>query len=95
MMITKNTNKIKEAFNFNNIVDTFSLANNFALATTENVAIKGIKTVGEWQKYTDKAIKNGLKYNAKKQEFIFDALDSGKVVLVKNISKVIKRFSKK
>lgn len=94
-MITKNINKIKEAFTFNNVVDTFSLVNNFALATTENVALKGIKNVAKWQKNADKAIKNGLKTSAKNQDKMFDLLEDGKAVVVKNISKVTKRFSKK
>ncbi|APG66060.1 hypothetical protein LPB136_12075 [Tenacibaculum todarodis] len=94
-MITKNINKIKELFTLENVSETFSTVNNFALATTENVAVKGINTVSEWQNTLDKAIKNGLAFNAQKQEVIFDALDSGKVVLVKNVSKVTKRFSKK
>ena len=94
-MITKNINKIKELFTLENVSDTFSMVNTFALSTTEDVAIKGIKTVSKWQNNIDKAIKNGLAFNAEKQEVIFDALDSGKVVLVKNVSKVTKRFSKK
>lgn len=94
-MIIKNINKIKEAFTFYAIADTFSIVNNFALATTESVTLKGIKTVGQWQKSTDTAIKNALKVSAKNQDKVFDTLDAGKVVLVKNVSKVTKRFSKK
>lgn len=94
-MITKNINKIKENLTLENVSNTFSMVNTFALSTTENVAIKGINTVSKWQNTLDKAIKNGLAFNAQKQEVFFDALDSGKVVLVKNVSKVTKRFSKK
>ncbi len=94
-MITKNINKIKESLTLENVSDAFSMVNTFALSTTESVAVKGINKVSKLQNTLDKAIKNGLAFNAQKQEVIFDALDSGKVILVKNVSKVTKRFSKK
>lgn len=93
-MITKNINKIKETFTFNNVVDTFSMVNNFALATTENVALKGIKNVAKWQKTADKAIKKGLKTSAKNQDKMFDVLDNGKATAVKNVSKLVNKFSR-
>ena len=94
-MITKNINKIKELFTLETITDTFSMVNTFALSTTENVAVKGIETISEWQNKADKAIKSGLNFNAQKQEVFFDALDSGKETVVKNYTKVAKRFTKK
>ncbi|MCH3883560.1 hypothetical protein [Tenacibaculum aquimarinum] len=94
-MITKNINKIKESLTLENVSDAFSMVNTFALSTTETVAVKGINKVSKLQNTLDKAIKNGLAFNAQKQEVIFDALDSGKVILVKSVSKVTKRFSKK
>ncbi|MCH3881550.1 MULTISPECIES: hypothetical protein [Tenacibaculum] len=94
-MITKNINKIKESLTLENVSDAFSMVNTFALSTTESVAVKGINKVSKLQNTLDKAIKNGLAFNAQKQEVIFDALDSGKVILVKNVSKVTKKFSKK
>lgn len=94
-MITKNINKIKETFTFKNIADTFSSVNSFALATTENYALRGIDSITKWQDSADKALKNGLAYNAKKQEVIFDSLDSAKETVVKTFNKTKKRFVKK
>lgn len=93
-MITKNIKKITGLCTVENIKDGFEAVNLLALKTTEDVVLNGFKKIEKYQKTTEKAIRNGLKFTAKKQDVIFDSLETSKVKLVKNLDKSTSFFSK-
>jgi hypothetical protein len=68
--------------------------NKYALKSTEKVVLKTIDKTEELQEFSFKAIKNTLNYTEKRQEIIFDKLETGKATFWKNLNKTLDFFSK-
>lgn len=68
--------------------------NKYALKSTEKVVLKTIDKTEEIQEFSFKAIKNALNYTEKRQEIIFDKLETGKATFWKNLNKTLDFFSK-
>jgi hypothetical protein len=58
------------------------------------VVLKTIDKTEELQEFSFKAIKNTLNYTEKRQEIIFDKLETGKATFWKNLNKTLDFFSK-
>ncbi|MEE9409199.1 MAG: hypothetical protein V3V28_14115 [Polaribacter sp.] len=84
-MKTISTSNIKE--------NTLKL-NELALKSTEKVALKTINTVGNFQSYTSKTIKNSLNFTAKQQDNFFNNIENAKEIIWKNLNKGLDFFSK-
>lgn len=68
--------------------------NKYALKSTEKVVLKTIDKTEEIQEFSFNAIKNALNYTEKRQEIIFDKLETGKATFWKNLNKTLDFFSK-
>jgi hypothetical protein len=81
-MNTKKSNTIvpkafvKKAFDKSKAMAT--KANNFALASTEEIVTEGIDVVSQWQNVSETMINGGLKLASKQQDLFFEALHSFK-----------------
>jgi len=62
-------------------------ANDIALSTTENVAMKSIGLTEKGIGLSSKIVKKGLKASAKNQELVFNSLETVKGNLVKFLPK--------
>lgn len=94
-MATKNKNTASNFFTIENAIDTASLVNTLALTSTEKVFTKGFDVIGKMQTKTDKILKNGFKFSAKKHDEMFDGLEASKEKAVKVFKKISKKFDKK
>lgn len=94
-MATKTKNTASKFFTIENAIDTVSLVNTVALTSTEKAFTKGFDIVGEIQTKTEKLLKKGFKFSAKKHDEMFDMLDASKEKTVKTFNKVSKKFNKK
>jgi hypothetical protein len=68
--------------------------NEFALESTEKVALQTIAKTGGLQKFTAKTIKNTLAFTAKQQDSFFKNAESTKGMIWKNLNKGLDFFSK-
>lgn len=92
-MATKNKKATRKFFTLENAIDTVSLVNTVALSSTEKVFTKTFGVVEKWQSSTDKILKKGLKFSAKKQDAAFDLLESSKEKAVTTLKKVTKKVA--
>lgn len=68
-------------------------ANNYALNTTEDVVLETITMASQWQKVTEKALKDGVHLMANQQDLIFNSLEIFKANLIDGKKKLNKIFS--
>jgi hypothetical protein len=95
-MTTKNKKTVTAIINktVKTVKSTATKANAFALKSTDNVVSEAIKTAGQWQGVTSKAVKGGLKVAATQQDMMFDTLESAKGQILKGFNRSKVLFSK-
>ena len=69
------------------VLEIVTKVNDFALSTTETVALKSIELTEKGLGLSNKVVKKGLKVSAKQQDVVFNTLDTVKVKAVKFIPK--------
>lgn len=95
-MATKNKKTVKDSLykTIDSAKDTATKVNEFALKSTEEVVTGVLKTAGQWQGVTTKAVKGGLKVVATQQNIMFDALEAAKGQIIKGFKRSKVLFSK-
>jgi len=93
-MATKNKKTITINKTVKKVKSTATKVNAFALKSTDNAVSEAIKTAGQWQGVTSKAVKGGLKVAATQQDMMFDALDTAKGQIIKGFKRSKVLFSK-
>lgn len=95
-MATKNKKTVTKSFykTIDTVKSTATKANEFALNSTNEVVSEAIKTVGQWQGVTAKAVKGGLKVAATQQDIMFDTLEAAKGHILKGFNRSKVLFSK-
>jgi len=95
-MATKNKKTVTKSFykTIDTVKSTATKANEFALKSTDEVFSEAIKTAGQWQGVTAKAVKGGLKIAATQQDIMFDTLEAAKGHILKGFNRSKVLFSK-
>ncbi len=95
-MATKNKKTVTKSFynTIDTVKSTATKANAFALKSTDEVVSEAIKTAGQWQVVTAKAVKGGLKVVATQQDIMFDTLEAAKGQILKGFNRSKVLFSK-
>ncbi len=95
-MATNNKKTVTATINktVKTVKSTATKVNAYALKSTDNVVSEAIKTAGQWQGVTSKAVKGGLKVAATQQDMMFDALESAKGQILKGFNRSKVLFSK-
>jgi predicted nucleic acid-binding protein len=71
----------------NNALGLVTKANDIALITTEKVMMKSINLTEKGVGFSSKMLKKGLKASAKKQDFVFNSLETVKGKAIKFLPK--------
>ena len=76
------------------VKETTLKINDFALKNTEKIIFKTIEKVEDLQGLTAKKLKSSLDFSAKKQENIFNSLESAKGMVWVKLNRAFDFFSK-
>ena len=76
------------------VKETTLKVNDFALKNTEKIIFKTIEKVEDLQGLTAKKLKSSLDFSAKKQENIFNSLESAKGMVWVKLNRAFDFFSK-